>query len=115
MGSGGMTPAVIRPAAASGNSATIRAAWSASASARFTPGGDTRDVAVGQLVLLPGGRGSWSTHVVIEAAQLTPLPSEADPLQLSMMTINPPTAALLPRSLASAQRPGASWVRGGWG
>ena len=28
MGSGGMTPAVIRPAAASGNSATIRAAWS---------------------------------------------------------------------------------------
>lgn len=58
-------------------------------------GADTRDVAVGQLVLLPVGCGSWSTHVVTEAAQLTPLPSQADPLQLSMMTINPPTAALL--------------------
>ena len=61
-------------------------------------GGDTRDVTVGQLVLLPVGCGSWPTHVVTEAAQLTPLPSEADPLQLSMMTINPrrpPTAALL--------------------
>jgi NADPH:quinone reductase-like Zn-dependent oxidoreductase len=58
-------------------------------------GAGTRDVAVGQLVLLPVGCGTWSTHVVTEAAQLTPLPSEADPLQLSMMTINPPTTALL--------------------
>ena len=33
--------------------------------------------------------------VVVEAAQLRPLPNYADPLQLSMMTINPPTAALL--------------------
>ena len=39
--------------------------------------------------------GTWSTHVVAVAAQLQPLPNEADPLQLSMMTINPPTAALL--------------------
>jgi trans-2-enoyl-CoA reductase len=38
---------------------------------------------------------SWSTHVVTEAAQLMPPPSEADPLQLLMMTISPPTAALL--------------------
>lgn len=51
--------------------------------------------AVGQVVLLPVGCGSWSTHVVTEAAQLVPLPSEADPQQLAMMTINPPTAALL--------------------
>lgn len=58
-------------------------------------GEDTRGITVGQLVLLPVGCGSWSTHVVTEAAQLTPLPDEADPLQLSMMTINPPTAALL--------------------
>jgi trans-2-enoyl-CoA reductase len=56
---------------------------------------DTRDPAVGQLVLLPVGCGSWSTHVVAEAAQLTPLPNDAEPQQLSMMTINPPTAALL--------------------
>jgi len=52
-------------------------------------------VGVGQLVLLPRGSGSWSTHVAAEAAQLVPLPNEADPLQLAMMTINPPTAALL--------------------
>ena len=58
-------------------------------------GAGTRGVTVGQLVLLPLGCGTWSTHVVTEAAQLTPLPGEADPLQLSMMTINPPTAALL--------------------
>ena len=50
---------------------------------------------MGQLVLLPPGCGSWSTHVVTEAAQLRPLPDEADQLQLSMMAINPPTAALL--------------------
>lgn len=50
---------------------------------------------VGQLVLLPLGCGSWSTHVVAEATRLVPLPNEADPLQLAMMTINPPTAALL--------------------
>jgi NADPH:quinone reductase-like Zn-dependent oxidoreductase len=47
------------------------------------------------LVLLPIGAGSWSTHVVAEAAQLTSLPNDGDPQQLSMMTINPPTAALL--------------------
>lgn len=47
----------------------------------------------GQLVLLPVGCGSWSSRVVTEAAQLRPLPDLADPLQLSMVTINPPTAA----------------------
>ena len=58
-------------------------------------GADTQGPAVGQLVLLPVGCGSWSTHVVVEARQLVPLPNEADPRQLAMMTINPPTAALL--------------------
>jgi trans-2-enoyl-CoA reductase len=58
-------------------------------------GADTQGPAVGQLVLLPAGCGSWSTHVVVEARQLVPLPDEADPRQLAMMTINPPTAALL--------------------
>ena len=37
------------------------------------------------------------------AAQLQPLPNEADPLQLSMMTINPPTAALLLSEFVSLQ------------
>jgi trans-2-enoyl-CoA reductase len=58
-------------------------------------GSGTRGPAVGKLVLLPLGAGSWATHVVVEAARLVQLPEEADPQQLSMMTINPPTAALL--------------------
>lgn len=49
----------------------------------------------GRLVLLPVGCGTWSTHVVVDAERLVPLPDDADPLQLAMMTINPPTAALL--------------------
>jgi NADPH:quinone reductase-like Zn-dependent oxidoreductase len=48
----------------------------------------------GQLVLLPGG-GTWSSHLVVEARRLVPLPEGADPLQLAMLTVNPPTAALL--------------------
>jgi trans-2-enoyl-CoA reductase len=56
---------------------------------------DSADVGVGQLVLLPRGCGSWSTHVVAQASQLRPLPSDGDPLQLAMVAINPPTAALL--------------------
>src|SRR5947209_19808675 len=48
-------------------------------------GPDAGGLAVGQLVLLPRGSGTWSTHVVADAAQLQPLPNEADPLQLSMM------------------------------
>ena len=51
--------------------------------------------AIGQTVLLPVGIGTWSTHLVAAASKLVPLPNDADPLQLSMITINPPTAALL--------------------
>ncbi len=71
-------------------------------------GPDAGQLAVGQLVLLPRGTGTWSTHVVAVAAQLQPLPNDADPLQLSMMTINPPTAALLLSEFVSL-RPG-EWV-----
>jgi NADPH:quinone reductase-like Zn-dependent oxidoreductase len=58
-------------------------------------GADTQGPAVGRLVLLPVGCGTWSTHVVAEAQRLVALPNEADPQQLAMMTVNPPTAALL--------------------
>ena len=71
-------------------------------------GPDADELAVGQLVLLPRGSGTWSTHVVGVAAQLQPLPNEADPLQLSMMTINPPTAVLLLSEFVTLQ-PG-EWV-----
>jgi trans-2-enoyl-CoA reductase len=50
---------------------------------------------LGQTVLLPRGSGTWATHVVGEAKRLMPLPNEADPQQLAMMVVNPPTASLM--------------------
>jgi NADPH:quinone reductase-like Zn-dependent oxidoreductase len=50
---------------------------------------------VGQTVLLPVGCGTWATHIVTKAGMLIPLPNDVDPIQLSMLTINPPTASLL--------------------
>lgn len=50
---------------------------------------------IGQTVLLPFGSGTWATHMVADATALVPLPNEADPIQLSMITVNPPTASLL--------------------
>ncbi len=58
-------------------------------------GPDVKFPPVGQTVLLPVSCGTWSSHVVADAAKLIPLPNEADPQQLSMMTVNPPTAALM--------------------
>src|SRR5262249_16638765 len=71
-------------------------------------GPDTQGPAVGQTVLLPAGSGTWATHVVVPAARLLPLPNEADPRQLAMLTVNPPTASLLLSDFASLQ-PG-DWV-----
>ncbi|MCF7221226.1 zinc-dependent alcohol dehydrogenase family protein [Marilutibacter chinensis] len=51
--------------------------------------------ALGQTVLLPVGSGTWTTHLVADARALVPLPDGADPLQLAMLTVNPPTAQLL--------------------
>lgn len=58
-------------------------------------GPETKGPDVGQTVLLPVGIGSWASHVVVDARKLVPLPNEADPRQLAMMTINPPTALLM--------------------
>lgn len=62
----------------------------------------------GQTVLLPVGCGTWSSHVVADAARLLPLPNGADAQQLSMMTVNPPTAMLMLREFVDLQ-PG-EWV-----
>ena len=64
--------------------------------------------AIGQTVLLPVGAGTWSTHMVAEAAKLMPLPNGVDPLQLAMMTVNPPTAHLLLKEFVDLE-PG-EWV-----
>lgn len=57
-------------------------------------GPQVADLKVGQLVLLPAGCGTWVSHLNAPANKLIPLP-EADPLQLAMLTVNPPTASLL--------------------
>lgn len=57
-------------------------------------GPQVADLEVGQLVLLPAGCGTWVSHLNAPANKLIPLP-EADPLQLAMLTVNPPTASLL--------------------
>lgn len=71
-------------------------------------GADVSRLAPGQLVLLPVGSGTWTTHLIAEAAQLLPLPAGADPRQLAMLTVNPPTAALLLSEFAEL-KPG-DWV-----
>lgn len=71
-------------------------------------GPNTVGLPVGQTVLLPIGCGTWSTHVVAQAKQLVPLPNEADPQQLAMMTVNPPTALLMLREFVDL-KPG-DWV-----
>lgn len=71
-------------------------------------GPQTRGPAIGQTVLLPVGSGTWATHVVVPAAHLVPLPNDADPKQLAMLTVNPPTASLLLSEFADLQ-PG-DWV-----
>lgn len=51
--------------------------------------------AVGTRVLMPIAAGSWVSHTVARAASVVPLPPDGDALQMAMLTVNPPTAALL--------------------
>ena len=64
--------------------------------------------AVGSLVLLPVGCGTWTTHLDLPAKHLVELPHDVDPVQLSMLTVNPPTAALMLSDIIELQ-PG-DWV-----
>ncbi|MCO1334235.1 zinc-dependent alcohol dehydrogenase family protein [Microbulbifer sp. OS29] len=63
---------------------------------------------IGQIVLLPVGSGTWATHMVANAQGLVPLPNNVDPVQLSMITINPPTAYLLLSEFVDLQE--GDWV-----
>jgi NADPH:quinone reductase-like Zn-dependent oxidoreductase len=53
------------------------------------------NVKVGDRVLAPLSSFTWRERMVSSADGLFALPAAADPQQLSMLTINPPTAALL--------------------
>jgi NADPH:quinone reductase-like Zn-dependent oxidoreductase len=58
-------------------------------------GSGVESVKVGDRVLAPLGSFTWRERVVIPAGGLFALPPDADPQQLAMLGINPPTAALL--------------------
>ncbi|MGO8949507.1 MAG: zinc-dependent alcohol dehydrogenase family protein [Ktedonobacterales bacterium] len=58
-------------------------------------GKDVEHVQVGDRVLIPSTSPSWRERLVVPAQDLFALPPGGDPQQLSMMRINPPTAALL--------------------
>lgn len=62
---------------------------------RVTDVGDgVRHLAPGDRVLLMTVRGTWRSAATVGAARLFALP-DADPLQLAMLTANPPTALLM--------------------
>src|SRR6202158_5269268 len=50
---------------------------------------------VGDRVVLPIGRFVWRQRLVVPATGLIVLPDDADPRQLAMVSVNPPTAYLL--------------------
>jgi len=58
-------------------------------------GEEVNHLKVGDRVLIPSFYSSWREGLVLPATDLFPLPQAADPQQLSMLGINPPTAALL--------------------
>jgi NADPH:quinone reductase-like Zn-dependent oxidoreductase len=58
-------------------------------------GAGVENVEVGDRVLAPLSSFTWRERMVIPADGLFALPPGADPQQLSMLAINPPTAALL--------------------
>jgi len=58
-------------------------------------GPGVQNVKLGDRVLAPLSSFTWRERMVISADGLFTLPPHADPRQLAMLTINPPTAALL--------------------
>ncbi|HWI00934.1 MAG TPA: zinc-dependent alcohol dehydrogenase family protein [Propionibacteriaceae bacterium] len=68
--------------------------------ARVAGRGDGVDhLTEGDLVLLPPGVGAWREQFCVAAQGLQPLPTNVDPLQLSMLAVNPPTAHQLLTSI----------------
>lgn len=66
------------------------------------------DLVPGQPVLLPIRAGAWREEVVVDAATVLPLPAGIDPVQASMLRINPPTAELLLTEVVPLRA--GSWV-----
>jgi NADPH:quinone reductase-like Zn-dependent oxidoreductase len=66
------------------------------------------NVTAGDRVALPVGSKTWRDRLIVDAAGLFPLPAGADPKQLAMLAVNPPTASLLLSEFATLE-PG-DWV-----
>ena len=58
-------------------------------------GAGVEKVKVGDRVLAPLSSFTWRERMIVPAKGLFALPADADPQQLAMLAINPPTAALL--------------------
>src|SRR6202521_1342275 len=58
-------------------------------------GPGVESVKVGDRVLAPPASFTWRERIVVSAGGLSALHAEADPQQLAMLAINPPTAVLL--------------------
>jgi NADPH:quinone reductase-like Zn-dependent oxidoreductase len=58
-------------------------------------GPGVESVKIGDRVLAPLSSFTWRERMVVSAGGLSPLPPDAEPQQLAMLGINPPTAALL--------------------
>lgn len=71
-------------------------------------GANVTDLEVGDRVLIPQTHYAWRERLVLPAADLFALPTGADAKQLSMLSINPPTAALLLSEFVELQR--GDWV-----
>jgi NADPH:quinone reductase-like Zn-dependent oxidoreductase len=71
-------------------------------------GSGVENVKVGDRVLAPLSSFTWRERMVVSANGLFALPPDADPQQLAMLGINPPTAALLLSEYANLKS--GDWV-----
>jgi NADPH:quinone reductase-like Zn-dependent oxidoreductase len=74
----------------------------------LTVGDGVQNVKVGDRVVIPHGVFSWAEKVLAPAEEAIVLPPEIDPQQASMLSINPPAAALLLEEFVSL-KPG-DWI-----
>lgn len=72
-----------------------------------TLGSEVSTLKVGDLVLLPAGSGTWRSSMITTGKSLFPLP-DADVYQLSMLTVNPPTAYLMLKKFVNLEE--GDWV-----
>lgn len=63
------------------------------------------NVGNGDRVALPLGSKTWRDRLLLDAAGLFALPRGAEAKQLAMLTVNPPTAALLLSEFAMSENP----------